>query len=65
LLRRTTALAGGARAEQVRSSQRHWDTNKKATVQKRTVAEKTQKVKTFNGLHAHFEIDAIFDNVWQ
>lgn len=38
-------------------------TNKKATVQKCTVAKKTQKVKTFNGLQAHFEMDAIFDYV--
>ncbi len=51
------------RKEQVRSSQRHWETNKKATVQKCTVAKKTQKVKTFNGLQAHFEMDAIFDYV--
>ena len=29
--------------------------NKKATVQKCTVAKKTQKVETLNGLQAHFE----------
>jgi hypothetical protein len=65
LLRRPPALAGGAREEQVHSSQRHRGTNKKATVQKCTVAKKTQKVKTFNGLQAHFEMNAIFDYVWQ
>ena len=37
--------------------------NKKATVLKCTVAEKTQK-KTFNGLQAHFEMGSIFDYGW-
>jgi len=38
--------------------------NKKATVQKCTVAKKTQK-ETFNGLQAHFEKGSIFVHVWQ